>query len=289
MKIFLNESTKHLGRSLKKTGVGIGRYQISTFADGERNYRIKEDIKGEAVAIIASVLPDPKSLFEIMVLHRLALENGAAEAFLIIPYLGYARQDRPARPGEGSLGIMVVELLQTMNPSRLVLIDLHSDRIRNALGPSGIELSALPLFANVLEKSPPDVIVSPDAGFRSRAEELSRLFNPQPGVAVIDKVRPHPNVAIARRLYGNVRGKDVLIVDDMIDTGGTLSEAVKLVSRDGARSIRIAATHGIFSGNARSRLSRLPVQEIWITNTLPQIRHPKIRILDIVPVLGKNL
>ncbi len=102
---------------------------------------------------------------------------------------------------------------------------------------------------------------------------------------MIEKVRPKPNVAIAKQLHGEVRGKDVLIVDDMIDTGGTLSEAVKLVSRNAAHRIRLAATHGIFSGDARERLSRLPIEEVLITNTLPQIRHKKIHILDITPLV----
>jgi ribose-phosphate pyrophosphokinase len=110
-------------------------------------------------------------------------------------------------------------------------------------------------------------------------------LKPKPSLAVIEKVRPKPNVAIGKRLQGDVRGKDVLIVDDIIDTGGTLSEAVKLVSRNGARSIRLAATHGIFSGEARNRLARLPVNEILITNTLPQIMSSKIRILDIIPLI----
>jgi ribose-phosphate pyrophosphokinase len=129
------------------------------------------------------------------------------------------------------------------------------------------------------------MIVSPDAGFKVRAEELAGFMKPRPEVAVIDKVRPHPNVAIAKRLHGDVRGRDVLIVDDIIDTGGTLHQAVKLVSQNGARSIRLAATHGIFSNHARDRLFRLPVREIMITNTLPQIRYPKIRLLNIVPLL----
>jgi ribose-phosphate pyrophosphokinase len=102
---------------------------------------------------------------------------------------------------------------------------------------------------------------------------------------VIEKARPKPNVAIAKRLQGDVRGKDVLIVDDMIDTGGTLSEAVKLVSRNGARSVRLAATHGIFSGEASRRLISLPIKEMLVTNTLAQTRSPKIRILDISPLL----
>jgi ribose-phosphate pyrophosphokinase len=285
MKLFLADSAKHLRQNLKKYGCEIGRYESYAFADGERGYRLRENVRGDSIVIVASILPSPESLFELLALHRLASENGARETRIIVPYLGYARQDRPTRPGEGSIGIMVMELLQKMNPSRLILVDVHSDLIRRAFRPFVTELSALPLIANALTKHPPDVIVSPDAGFVSGARTLQKLLEPKPSLAVIEKARPKPNVAIAKRLQGDVRGKDVLIVDDMIDTGGTLSEAVKLVSRNGARSVRLAATHGIFSGEASRRLISLPIKEMLVTNTLAQTRSPKIRILDISPLL----
>lgn len=285
MKLFLADSAKHLKRSLKRSGCNIGRYESSIFADGERGYRLKESVKRESVAIIASILPNPVSLFELLALHRLVIENGARKATLIIPYLGYARQDRPSQTGEGSMGIMLVELIQKLSPPKLILFDVHSDLIRKALGPSVTELSALPLFADALSNHPPEVIISPDAGFVSRAKELAKLLKPNSNIAVIDKVRPRPNVAIAKRLHGDVQGKDVLIVDDIIDTGNTISEAIRLVSQKGAKEIRIAATHGIFSDQARERLSRLPVEKIWITNTLPQVQSPNISILDITPLL----
>ena len=267
----------------------MGRTEFYTFADGEKGYRLKDGVEGESIGIIGSILPDPKSLFDLMALHHLARENGAVETNLIVPYLGYARQDRPNRPGEGSIGVMVVELLQRVNPSRLTLIDVHSDLIRRACEPPAKELSALPLFVKSLLKRPPDVVVSPDAGYFSRANQLARLLAPHPVVAVIDKVRPRPNRAIAKYLHGDVRGKDIVLVDDIIDTGRTLIEAVRLVIREGAKTIRLAATHGIFSGDARKRLSNLPIDEILVTNTLPQIRHPKIRILDISPLIRDAL
>ena len=133
------------------------------------------------------------------------------------------------------------------------------------------------------------MIVSPDAGFVSGAKRLQILLKLKPSLAVIEKVRPKPNVAIAKRLQGDVRGKDVLIVDDMIDTGGSLSEAVKLVSQKGARSIRPAATHGIFSGNAGDRLLWMPVEEILITNTLLQVRDKKIHVFDVTPLIRDAL
>ncbi len=285
MKSFLTESTKHLRASLVRHGWTIGRYESSVFADRERRYLLKGEVTGESIAIIASVLPAPESLFDLLALHRLLTENGAAEISLIAPYLGYARQDRPDKTGAAGIGVMVADLLRQTGVSRLVVCDVHSERIRLALGPSLLEWSALPLFAAALAKRPPGVVVSPDAGSIPRAQRLAELLEPHPEVAMIDKFRPRPNVAIARRLQGDVRGKKVLIIDDMIDTGGTLVEAVKLISENGAAGISIATTHGIFSGGARERLSHLPVSEILVTNTLPQIRYPKIRCLDIVPLL----
>ncbi len=289
MKLFLADSAKHLARNIKKYRFEIGHYESYAFADGERGYRLKQDVRGESVVFIGSVLQNPESLFEILAFHRLARDNGARKIAFLIPYLGYARQDRPARPGEGSIGRMVIETLQRMDFSKLFLFDVHSDLIRRTFRPFVTELSALPLIADCLAKHPPDVVVSPDAGFVSQAAKLQRLLKSKPSLAVIEKVRPRPNVAVAKHLHGEVRGKDVLIVDDMIDTGGTLSEAVKLVSRNGARRIRLAATHGIFSGEARSRLNRLPIKEVLITNTLPQVRFPKIRVLDITPIAAEAL
>ena len=285
MKSFLTESTRHLRASLVRHGWTIGRYQSSVFADRERGYLLKEEVTGQSLAVIASVLPAPESLFDLLALHRLLVENGAAEIALIVPYLGYARQDRSDRKGAAAMGVMVAELLRQTQPLKLVVCDVHSEHIRRALGPSVVEWSALPMFAAALAKRPPAVIVSPDAGSAPRARRLAELLGSRPEIALIDKIRPRPNVAIAIRLQGDVRGKKVLIIDDMIDTGGTIVEAVKLVSENGAATIRIAATHGIFSGGATERLSRLPVSEILVTNTLPQTRHPKIRFLDIVPFL----
>ena len=283
---FLTDSTAHLRASLVRHGHAVGRTELSVFADRERRYRLNGEVEGRPVALWASVLPGPESLFDLLALQRLLRENGAAGITLICPYLGYARQDRAAARGEAAIGIMVAELLRRLKPARLVVCDVHSERVRRALGTSARELSALPLFAAALAKQPPDVVLSPDAGSVGRARRLAGLLDSRPDVAWIDKIRPRPNVAYARRLHGDVRGKDVLIVDDMIDTGGTLSEAVKLAGEQGAAGIRIAATHGIFSRDARERLASLPVRTILITNTLPQQRRPKVRCLDIVPLLA---
>lgn len=285
MKSFLTDATKHLRPSLTRHGCAIGRYRCSAFADRERRYLLQEDVKGKSIAIIASILPAPESLFDLLALHRLLLENGAAEIDLVVPYLGYARQDRSDGRETAAIGVMVAELLSQMKASRLMVCDIHSERIRKALGPSLMERSALPTIAAAVAKQPPEVIIAPDTGSVPRARRLAELLLPHPEIARIDKFRPRPNVAVAKRLQGDVRGKDALIIDDMIDTGGTLVEAVKLVLENGAATIRIAATHGLFSGGARERLSLLPISGILVTNSLPQVRHPKIHCLDIVPSL----
>jgi ribose-phosphate pyrophosphokinase len=284
MKLFLAHSAEHLRRFLEKHEVPIARHERFFFADQERGYRLREKVKGKRAAIIACVLPDPESLFELLALHRVIRENGATRIDVVIPYLGYARQDRPNREGEASIGLMVAELIRSLKGSRLIFFDLHSPRIRKTLGPSIVELSVYPLFVEALSNGSPEVIVSPDAGSVSRARQLAKLFRPRPEVAVVEKLRPRPNVAIARRLHGNVRGKDVLVVDDIIDTGGTIAEAVRLISQHGSGRIQIAATHGIFSRDARERLSTLPIERILVTNTLPQAPDPRTHVLDIVPL-----
>ncbi len=180
MRLFLADSARHLGQKIKKYGFKIGRHESYAFADGERGYRLREAVGGESVVLIASVLPNPESLFEILAFHRLARENGARNIIFFVPYLGYARQDRPVRPGEGSIGRMVIESLQWMNPSKIILFDVHGDLIRKTFRPFVTELSALPLISNHLSKHPPDVIVSPDAGFVSRAVMLQKLLKPKP-------------------------------------------------------------------------------------------------------------
>jgi ribose-phosphate pyrophosphokinase len=289
MKLFLAHSAEHLRRFLEKHEVPIARHERFFFADQERGYRLREKVKGKRVWMIACVVPDPESLFELLALHRVIRENGATRIDVVILYLGYARQDRPNREGEAGIGLMVAELIRSLKGSRLIFFDLHSPRIRKTLGRSILEPSVLPLFAEALSDGAPEVIVSPDAGSVSRARQLAKLFRPRPEVAVVEKFRPRPNVAISKHLHGDVRGKDVLVVDDIIDTGGTIAEAVRLIVQQGSSRIQIAATHGIFSGDARERLSALPIEKILVTNTLPQAPDPRTHVLDIVPLLLKKI
>ncbi len=283
MRLFFTHASEHLKSSFLSRGFQTGRYEWSTFADGELGIRLLEEVHTGAATLVGSVLPNSRSLFELLVLHKVLRENGSPDMNLFIPYLGYARQDRRTKEGEASVGVLVASLIRRMAASKLMVVDIHSDRIRKALGSRLTEISAAGLFAEALFKTPPEVIVSPDAGSKPRAERLAQSFTPRPDTAWVEKGRPRPNVAVGRKLHGEVRGKQALIIDDMIDTGGTVIEAVKLVRAAGACGICVVATHGIFSAGARDRLYRLPVDRILVTNTLPQIRYPRIKTLNIVP------
>jgi ribose-phosphate pyrophosphokinase len=286
MRFFITPSAEHLRVRLAALNVRMGDWEPFRFADGERGYHLSETVAGQSVAVVGSVTADPGSLFDLIALAHLLGENGAQRPVLMIPYLGYARQDRPVRSGEGSLGVVVAGLLRDLGAGRIVVLDVHSAAVRGTLGAAAVETSAIELFARHLAAGGTvDTVVAPDKGARERAWELAERLAPTATVAVIEKTRPRPNVAQATRLAGDVDGRRVLIIDDMIDTGGTICEAVRLLVAGGAKSIRVAATHGIFSQGARERILQLPVDQLVVTNSLRQPEHQRVEVLDIVPVL----
>jgi ribose-phosphate pyrophosphokinase len=284
MTYFLNESTHHLRRLYLNRGAAVGSYQALQFGDGEFGYRLSEDMRRQSATVVASILPDPSSLFDLLALFRVLHDNRAQRPSLILPYLGYARQDSPG-PGEAAIGVMVAELIRNLNAARTFVVDVHSETVFRALGPLAEDVSVLPLFAERLAEANIEVVVAADEGARLRAEAFASLLGPNVAVAVVKKTRTKPGTASARGLIGDVARKRCVIVDDLIDTGSTMTEAIRLVSAKGADRIHAVATHGIFSKDARERLAKTDVAEILVTNTLPQARHPLVKVLDITPML----
>jgi ribose-phosphate pyrophosphokinase len=283
---FLAESTQHLRGLLIKREASIGSYRRAEYADGEWGYQLTEDVKRQDVMVVASVLPDPRSLFDMLSLFRLLRDNKARSVSLTIPYLGYARQDH-AEMGETELGIMVSELIRNLNPAKVNVLAPHSPKIVEHLGPNTNPFTVTELFAKayVDEGTVIDAVVAPDEGARERCEAFAGAFDPAPEVVHIDKMRPEPNVAIAQELHGDVEEKNVVIFDDIIDTGGTVREAVNTVLDAGAQSVRVAATHGVLSSGARSMLKHLPVDDVKVTNSLEQERVKHIQTLDVTPTI----
>ena len=282
---FLTDTCAHLRRSLVQRGGAVGSLRQGAFADGERSYKLLEDVTRERVAVVGSIWPDPASFFDLLVAFRLLRENRSRPPEFVIPYLGYARQDA-REPGEAAIGLFIAEMLRNMNPASVRVIDPHSDGVLRALGDASAAISALPLIAEELSHGDPiEVVVAPDASAEPRARSLAAMLGEETPVVVMEKHRPKPNAAVVKSLSGVVRGKRVVVIDDLIDTGSTVVAAVKALQEHGADSIRVAATHGLFSDNARERILRLPIEDLIVTNTLPQTRLERMRVLDVVPLI----
>ncbi|EKD32990.1 MAG: Ribose-phosphate pyrophosphokinase [uncultured bacterium] len=278
MILFYSANALHLQD--KRSDIKIAKYQKSYFANSEISYRILTQIKHKDTTLMASIGSEPETFFELLSLQRAIKENSAGKHILIVPYFAYARQDRKTKSGEASIGVMLAEMIRNTNHAHVYAFDVHSRAITSRLGEQFTNISVLPLFAKELKRINPEVIVAPDEGSHARAKALAEILGTQ-NVAVIEKFRPKPNTAVAKRIRGEVSGLNALIVDDMIDTGGTAIACVNMLKKHNAASVSIAATHGIFSDNAIEKLLKTGVREIITTNTLLQKKHAKVKVVDI--------
>lgn len=282
MTVFIAKSAAHLAPAVRRAGHALGRFGTLRFPDGERGLRILSPVSGKTVTLLANVLPDPASLFELLALHWALLERDA-RVRLAVPYMAYARLDRLTPKGESATGAMVAGLLSCFAQDGLTALDPHSPAIATALGRKACIATALPLFAKELRRAGIGAVVAPDRGALPRARALARLLPGEPTVAVVGKTRLGPGKVVARTLVGDVRGRRALIVDDMIDTGGTIAAAARLVRAKGATDIRVAATHGIFTRPASAVLRSAGLSGILVTDSLPQ---KTVRGLRTVPCLA---
>ncbi|MBU0646156.1 ribose-phosphate diphosphokinase [Patescibacteria group bacterium] len=281
---FLTDSANHLRRLMINRGASIGSAQQSISANGERSYRLKEDLKREQIRLVASIWPDANSLFDLLAYFRLLRDHKCPTPSLVIPYLAYAREYD--EPGQAKINEMLAELVRNLNPAKISVFDLHDPRLLANLGANARIVNTWPLLAErLLKDDAPEVVLAPDEAAKPLAQALINLLGGTAELAYIEKERPKPNSALANNLVGEVSNRRVLIADDIIDTGATMIEAVRLVSQKGASQIRLAANHGIFTQDAREKLSRLPIQDIYVTNTWPQPRHPIIKTVDISSLL----
>lgn len=283
MTIFLTPSATHLRPALARAGYRIGRYDVIRYPDGEWTVRLAGAVRGDAL-IVANITPAAESVLHIVALVQALAEVGVRPT-LAIPHLAFARLDRRTSKGESALGIAVARVLASLPVRRISVLDAHSDAIVRALGPGVKQLSALSHVAVLLRNAGIGVVVAPDRGALRRARTLARLLPGRPRVAWVDKQRLGPGRVRPGRLHGTVRGKHVVIIDDMIDSGGTIGAAVRVLAASGVRDIHVAATHGIFSKGARAKLARLPVQQLIVSDSLPQRRGRGIRVLGVAPIV----
>ena len=274
-------------------GIPPALHDISRFADGEIRVQIFENLRGKDVFIVQSTHPPADNLMELLLLIDAARRASAWRITAVIPYFGYARQDRKDQPRVPISAKLVANLIERAGVDRALTVDLHSEQIQGFFDIPVDNLFATPVFKDYFGtlNSEEYMVVSPDVGGTKRAWAVAKKLGNLP-LAVIDKRRPAPNKAEVIYLIGKVKGKKLLIVDDIIDTGATLAEAVAHLMENGAKEVYAAATHGLFSRGAKERLSQCGLKEIVITNTVPVERErlPEgTKVLSIAPLLGEAL
>ncbi len=266
---------------------------VSRFSDGEVFVQINENVRGADVFVIQPTCPPVNdNLMEFLVMLDALKRASARRITAVLPYYGYARQDRKVQPRVPISAKLVADLLTAAGAQRVIALDLHSGQIQGFFDIPVDHLFAAPVLIDYLgQKDLQDlVVVSPDAGGVERARAIAKRL--KAGLAVTDKRREGPNVSLFMHLIGDVKNRDAVIIDDMIDTGGTLIQAVDAVKREGARRILACGVHPVLSGPAIARLEGSPVEEVVVTNSIPlgpEKRIAKIVVLSVAKLLAEAI
>ena len=294
LKVFTCNSNPRLAEEIAEyIGIPLGASQTVRFSDGEIQIRIDESVRGSDVYVIQSTCaPVNEHLMELLVMVD-ALKRASAKSInVVIPYYGYARQDRKARSRDPITAKLVANLIETAGAQRVIAMDLHAMQIQGFFDIPVDHLLGVPILgAYFKEKRLSDVVVvSPDHGGVVRARRLADYLNVP--LAIIDKRRPEPNVAEVMNIIGEVRGKTAIVIDDIIDTAGTITLGADALMKEGAKEVYACCTHAVLSGPAMERLERSPIREVVITNTIP-VTHPKpcskLKTLSVAPLMGEAI
>ena len=264
----------------EKYGTQLGEIKLSYYSDGEFQPSFEESIRGLRVFLIGSTFPNSDNLMELLLMIDAAKRASARHITAVIPYFGWARQDRKDKPRVPIGAKLVANLLQAAGATRIMTMDLHADQIQGFFERPVDHLFASSIFLPYLESLSLDnlCIASPDMGGSKRAYAYSKYLNCD--VVICYKQRKQANIIDTMELIGDVEGKNVVLVDDMVDTAGTLVKAAQIMKERGALSVRAVATHAILSGNAYERIENSQMEELIVTDTIP-LKHPssKIKVL----------
>jgi ribose-phosphate pyrophosphokinase len=279
------ELAQHVGQPLC-------RVTIKRFADGELFVKIDENVRGRDVYIIQSTNPPAENLMELLLLMDAAKRASAARVTAVIPYFGYARQDRKDQPRVAISAKLIANMISTAGADRVLGLDFHQHQMQGFFDLPVDHLYAAPVFVNHFRQIAlhDPVVVAPDVGSAKMARGFAKRLNAS--LAIIDKRRPSANIAEVVNVVGDVEGKDCVIPDDMIDTGGTMTEAIHALKRLGARDVYCCATHALFSGPAVERFMNSPVKEVVVTNTIAlpaERRFERLKVLSIAGLLAKAI
>lgn len=295
VKLFTLSSNKKLAEEISEAlGVPLADCEVKRFADGEVNININETVRGHHVFVVQPTNnPVNENLMELLVMID-ALKRASAQTInVIVPYYGYSRQDRKAAPRQAISAKLVANLIQVAGASRILIMDLHAAQIQGFFDIPVDHFEALPIFADYFKKKElaDVVIVSPDHGGVTRARNLARALDNKP-IAIIDKRRPEPNKAEVMNIIGDIAGKTCIMIDDMIDTAGSICAGAQALINAGAKEVYACATHPIFSGPAIERLTNSPIKEVVVTNTIALTedkKAPKIKQLSVGQLFGEGI
>ena len=271
-------------------GERLGMVNYKQFSDGEMSPHIAESVRGHDVFIIQSTFPPADNFFELLLMIDAAKRASAENVNVIIPYFGYARQDRKDKPRVAIAAKLIANLLSAAGADRIMTCDLHADQIQGFFDIPLDHLDGEYIFVPYLKSLNLSNIMfaSPDVGGIKRARSFAKFFDAE--LAVCDKYRKEANKIESMRLIGEVEGKDVILVDDLVDTGGTLCKAALLLKEKGANTVRAVCTHPVLSGNAYENIQNSVLEEVVVTDTIPLKQNmSKIKVLSMSDLFAKAI
>jgi ribose-phosphate pyrophosphokinase len=279
-------------RVAEQLGVPLCDVTLDRFADGEIRVKINENVRGVDVFIIQSTQPPAENLMELLIMLQACFLASAERITVVTPYYGYARQDRKDQPRVPITAKLCAQLLEVAGTNRILTLDLHSTQIQGFFDIQADNLFAAPVILEYLRKGDCSnlMIVSPDVGSTKIGRAFAKRLNVD--LAIVDKRRSEKDNVEVMNVIGDVRGRDVVILDDMITTGGTLVKAARAVSDKGAKSVMASATHAVFAGDACRLIMESPISEVVVTNSLPFTRFdecPKVKVLDISRLIAEAI
>jgi ribose-phosphate pyrophosphokinase len=291
LKLFSGTNSNYLAEKIAAAyGEPLGNRTIKRFSDGEIYVSFDESVRGKDVYIIQSTFPNADNLMELMLMVDAARRASAAEVAAIIPYFGYARQDRKDKPRVPIAAKLVANLLSAAGVDRLMTCDLHAGQIQGFFDFPVDHLDGAAIFIPYLKNIQSDklIIASPDVGGVKRAREFAKHLKAD--FVVCDKHRERANEIASMQLIGNVEGADVVLVDDLIDTGGTITRAAEVIMGKGAKSVRAICTHAILSGAAYENIENSMLTEMLVTDTIPLRKETsKIKVLTVADLFAKAI
>jgi ribose-phosphate pyrophosphokinase len=294
MKLFMGNSNLPLARKVAEyLGIEPGKAEVGTFSDGEVCLEIHENVRGMDCFVLQSTCaPANTNIMELLIMIDALRRSSARRITAVIPYYGYARQDRKVAPRAPISAKLLADLISVAGTDRVLCIDLHAGQIQGFFNIPVDNLYASPVLLDAIRTrfgSQP-TIISPDAGGTERARAFAKRLDAR--LAIIDKRRDAPNVAEVMHIVGDVRGRNCVIVDDMVDTAGTLCEAASALRKAGAEKVYAAITHPVLSGPAVKRIEESPLEELVVTDTIPlreDAQSSKIRVVSVATLLGESI